>query len=286
MRRERRRRWLRWMRAGAGFAGVLVAASTSLRVMRPAGPVPVTVERSTPSSAAILRARGDARTRSPGCWRCWIVAAGWRWRWHAAAAGACGAGVTAWCAGSGEWPESPLRMARMAPIGGFFAGLDEDFRERAIIESFHFHGGFVGFDIGEDVADFDGVADLFVPFDKGALGHGVREFGHFDVHRHGAVGKCGEDGKTRGEFQSFYGWMWKRKSAGSGWLRRALENQDDRLAQGAMGFMVGIRPMCGLPTEPWALAITQGGLGSGAAAVFFRADRNGRRGRRERGLFW
>lgn len=91
---------------------------------------------------------------------------------------------------------------------GFFACVDEDFREGPIIESFHFHGRLVGFNLGEDVADFDWIADLFVPFDKGALGHGVREFGHFDVHRHGRIGKCGEDGKTRSEFQSFYGWMW------------------------------------------------------------------------------
>ena len=74
----------------------------------------------------------------------------------------------------------------------------------AIIEGFHFHGRFVGFDFGEDVADFDGVADLFVPFDEGALGHGVREFWHFDIHRHGMDGKWGEDGRTWGEFQSFY----------------------------------------------------------------------------------
>ena len=35
---------------------------------------------------------------------------------------------------------------------------------------------------GKNVADFNGVAGLFVPFDESSLGHGIREFGHFDVH--------------------------------------------------------------------------------------------------------
>jgi hypothetical protein len=85
--------------------------------------------------------------------------------------------------------------------------LDQDFSDDSIIESFHFHGRFVGFDFGEDVTDFDGIADLFVPFDEGALGHGIREFWHFDVHRHGVDRwwSRGENGKMSGHFQSFYG---------------------------------------------------------------------------------
>src|SRR6478752_4200729 len=47
------------------FAAVLEAAVTSLSTIRPPGPVPVTLERFTPSSAAILRARGETFWRSP-----------------------------------------------------------------------------------------------------------------------------------------------------------------------------------------------------------------------------
>ena len=49
----------------AGVAGFdLAAARTSVSVTRPSGPVPFTLDRSTPSSAAILRATGDAFTRA------------------------------------------------------------------------------------------------------------------------------------------------------------------------------------------------------------------------------
>ena len=41
------------------------AASTSSRVTRPPGPVPLILEMSTASSCARLRAAGDERTRSP-----------------------------------------------------------------------------------------------------------------------------------------------------------------------------------------------------------------------------
>ena len=44
------------------------------------------------------------------------------------------------------------------------------------------------FHFGNDVADIDLVAYMFEPFDDGALGHGVREFWHFDVYWHGGVG--------------------------------------------------------------------------------------------------
>src|SRR5437867_12148322 len=49
----------------AGVAGFdLAAARTSVSVTRPSGPVPLTLERSMPSSAAIRRATGDAFTRA------------------------------------------------------------------------------------------------------------------------------------------------------------------------------------------------------------------------------
>ena len=64
---------------GAEEAG---APSTSFFTIRPPGPVPAIVERSTPDCSAILRARGETRSREPS----------------AAATGAlvaCGAGVKA-----------------------------------------------------------------------------------------------------------------------------------------------------------------------------------------------
>ena len=57
-------------RAGAGFAagaGLLSAAfRMSTSVILPAGPVPVRVERSTPSSCASFLARGEAMIRPAG----------------------------------------------------------------------------------------------------------------------------------------------------------------------------------------------------------------------------
>src|SRR2546428_12909054 len=51
---------------GAGATGEReAAASTSSRVTRPPGPLPLIPEMSTPSSCARLRAAGDDRTRSP-----------------------------------------------------------------------------------------------------------------------------------------------------------------------------------------------------------------------------
>ena len=66
--------------------------------------------------------------------------------------------------------------------GGFLAFLNHDRGDCAFIESLHFHRGLVGLDLGEDIADLDAIADLLVPFDEGAFGHGVRELGHFDVY--------------------------------------------------------------------------------------------------------
>ena len=66
--------------------------------------------------------------------------------------------------------------------------MNENLCEGAIIKGFHFHGGFVGFDLGEDFTDFHWISDFLVPFDKSAFGHGIRQFGHFDVYGHGDLG--------------------------------------------------------------------------------------------------
>ena len=51
--------------AGTGFAGASPAAKTSTFTMRPWGPEPLSADRSRPLSAAIRRARGEAKMRIP-----------------------------------------------------------------------------------------------------------------------------------------------------------------------------------------------------------------------------
>mmetsp|Transcript_41695 Transcript_41695/g.131703 ORF Transcript_41695/g.131703 Transcript_41695/m.131703 type:complete len:210 (+) Transcript_41695:670-1299(+) len=51
--------------AAPAAAGDAAAFSTSSATMRPSGPVPTTVERSTPFDSASERAKGDATTRPP-----------------------------------------------------------------------------------------------------------------------------------------------------------------------------------------------------------------------------
>jgi len=53
--------------AGAAFGAEPAAASTSFLTMRPPGPVPSMPCRSTPRSAATLRASGEDFRRSPSC---------------------------------------------------------------------------------------------------------------------------------------------------------------------------------------------------------------------------
>ena len=51
--------------AGVDFAGASPAAKTSAFTMRPWGPEPLSADRSRPLSAAIRRARGEAKMRVP-----------------------------------------------------------------------------------------------------------------------------------------------------------------------------------------------------------------------------
>ena len=61
---------------------------------------------------------------------------------------------------------------------------NDDLADLAFVDSFHFHGRLVGFDLGNDVAGGDGVAFLDVPFGELALFHGGRERRHGDVDAH------------------------------------------------------------------------------------------------------
>ena len=101
--------------ASVDFPGVAEpVATTSARTMRPAGPLPVRVERSIPKSVATLRASGEALMRVPSSLRVGAAAtaaaagagAGVAWLMAAAGALACGAGEAS----------SPSRSARTAPM--------------------------------------------------------------------------------------------------------------------------------------------------------------------------
>ena len=62
--------------------------------------------------------------------------------------------------------------------------LNDDLAERAFIDRFDFHGGFVGLDLGDDVAGLDLVAFLLQPLREVALGHCRRQRRHSDFDRH------------------------------------------------------------------------------------------------------
>ena len=59
--------------------------------------------------------------------------------------------------------------------------------QRPLIDGFHFHGGLVGFDLGQHVAGLDIVTDFFQPFGKLALFHGGRQGGHQNVRHVGSA---------------------------------------------------------------------------------------------------
>src|SRR6266480_2307343 len=201
--------------AGTDFA----AARTSVSVIRPLGPVPFTLERSTPSSAAIRRATGDAFTRaSSGC--------------DGSRAGCAGdtpasTGVSSLSAFGGTpfFPSSsafgffffffllfgfcfflffglwliPFFFCRffLLPFFGRFLAFatnernlvadvyfatffDVNFRERPILRRFPFHGRLVGLDFGEHFTGRYFIALLFLPRDKSTLGHRVAQLRHLN----------------------------------------------------------------------------------------------------------
>ncbi len=62
----------------------------------------------------------------------------------------------------------------------------QNFSERALVDRLDLHGGFVGLDLGDHVAGFDGVAFFLEPLGEIALLHRGRERGHEDFNRHRA----------------------------------------------------------------------------------------------------
>ena len=57
--------------------------------------------------------------------------------------------------------------------GHLLACLDEKTGDHAIVESLHFHGRLVRFNIRKDVSGGDFISDTDVPLDDGASFHGV-----------------------------------------------------------------------------------------------------------------
>ena len=134
------------------------------------------------------RAREDAvALRVPGAWAPLLLGAG------AGAASGAGAGAPppsdlASGLGAGFAPPPFERRGVFAlfqqqgdhlidgdALGSF---LNDDLAERAFIDRFDFHGGFVGLDLGDDVAGLDLVAFLLQPLREVALGHCRRQRRH------------------------------------------------------------------------------------------------------------
>ena len=131
---------------------------------------------------------------------------------------------------------------------GLAAGRHENLGEDTIIKCLHLHRGLVGLDFGDHVADLDRVADVLVPFDESALGHGIRELGHFDVHRHGVRGRRRGSMRHRRVISSLFPQRAGNETARGSRLRRAIRDEKtDSAPQGAIVFMVGTRPRFGLP---------------------------------------
>ena len=63
-----------------------------------------------------------------------------------------------------------------------------------------------------------------------------------------------KDGRMPGYFQPFLRQA-ETKKRGTDWPNRALIKSGEETAYSASFFMVGIRPMCGLPVGPWAVCI-------------------------------
>src|SRR6266704_2281896 len=186
---------------GSPFAGPrsataatdFAAARTSVSVTRPSGPVPFTLEISTPSSAAIRRATGDAFTRASSGFsiagiRFWFLRFfflfyflflrllfflflffGFRlflfffllllsWRFLAFTA-------------------DERDFVANVYLAAFF---HINFGERAVLGRFPFHGRLVSLDFGEHFAGGNLIALLFLPRDERALGHRVTQLGHLD----------------------------------------------------------------------------------------------------------
>jgi hypothetical protein len=55
----------------------------------------------------------------------------------------------------------------------FLPFLHQKLMQRAVVKALHLHGGLVGLDIRDHVANRNLVADLLAPLDQGALGHRV-----------------------------------------------------------------------------------------------------------------
>ena len=64
------------------------------------------------------------------------------------------------------------------------SGIDQNMRDRALINGFDFHRCFVGFDLSDDIAAAHLIARFDEPFGKRALFHRGAKRGHGDVDGH------------------------------------------------------------------------------------------------------
>ena len=74
--------------------------------------------------------------------------------------------------------------ANLHPIGALG---DQNLADHALVDRLEFHRRLVGFDLGQQVARFDGVTFLDQPFGQRAFLHRRREGGHFQFDWHGSA---------------------------------------------------------------------------------------------------
>ena len=182
-----------------------ILARTSRLMMRPPGPEPVSSEGDSILFGDSSSHRTDLDTATRGChwsrWsrnRCWGRGCwngrhvlNWRRRGSRRRSRSFGSGidrrsglgrsVRSGRRGISDGGFSGLAILREHGDGGpdrnLLARFDEKTSDHAIVESLHFHGRLVRFDIGKDVSGGDFISDTDVPLDDGASFHGVESRG-------------------------------------------------------------------------------------------------------------
>src|SRR5664279_3802448 len=167
--------------ASAGAAGA--ALSTSLATMRPCGPEPVTRDKSMPRSEAKRRASGVVNA-PPGSFAGPKLRSGVRTsRKGWSGGGARRRSLRRRCCGRGAWRGTGTGDHRHHGADlGHLADAESDLAERAGAGGRHFHRSLVGLDLEQVVARLHGVAGRLKPFHDLALGDGLAELRHQDVH--------------------------------------------------------------------------------------------------------
>ena len=184
--------------------------STSRRMMRPWGPDPFTVVRSTPVWAARRCARGEAKMRGESASfvgaasprRLHRLRRGWvgadsRWRrfflLSPLAGGPARRSRRLRGAAAGAAPLAPPPLSRaigVLTLTAFGPFRNQDGLDHALVHRLHLHGRLVGLDLGDDVAGLHRVSHLHQPLGQSALLHGRRQSRHQNVGHEASFERC------------------------------------------------------------------------------------------------